>query len=88
MSTVYPLRFFAELGGLLAYGNDRLEPFRRGATYAGRILKRTKPNDLPEPGIAVTAFVAAGPGLTFRAPPTAAATAASALPERFLRLES
>jgi hypothetical protein len=31
---VYPYRFFAELGGLLSYGNDQLDNFRRAASYA------------------------------------------------------
>jgi putative tryptophan/tyrosine transport system substrate-binding protein len=47
LPAVYPYRFFAELGGLLSYGNDRLDNFRRAATYADRILKGEKPNDLP-----------------------------------------
>ena len=47
LPAVYPFRFFAELGGLLSYGNDRLDPFRRAATYADRILKGAKPSELP-----------------------------------------
>jgi ABC-type uncharacterized transport system substrate-binding protein len=47
LPAVYPFRFFAELGGLLSYGNDRLDPFRRAATYADRILKGEKPSELP-----------------------------------------
>ena len=47
LPAVYPYRFFAELGGLLSYGNDRLDNFRRAATYADRILKGTKPSELP-----------------------------------------
>jgi putative ABC transport system substrate-binding protein len=38
---------FAENGGLIAYGIDRLEPFRRAASYVDRILKGEKPSDLP-----------------------------------------
>ena len=47
LPAVYPFRFFAELGGLLSYGNDLLDNFRRAATYADRILKGAKPSELP-----------------------------------------
>jgi putative tryptophan/tyrosine transport system substrate-binding protein len=47
LPAVYPFRFFAELGGLLSYGNDLTDNFRRAATYADRILKGTAPSDLP-----------------------------------------
>jgi ABC-type uncharacterized transport system substrate-binding protein len=46
LATIYPFRFFAELGGLLSYGTDRLDQFRRAATYADRILKGEKPSEL------------------------------------------
>ena len=44
---VYPFRFFAETGGLLSYGVDRTDNFRRAATYVDRILKGEKPAELP-----------------------------------------
>ena len=47
LPAVYPWRFYAELGGLLYYGNDRLDHFRRAAIYADRILQGAKPSDLP-----------------------------------------
>ena len=47
LPAVYPFRFFAELGGLLSYGNDLADNFRRAATYADRILKGAKPSELP-----------------------------------------
>ena len=47
LPAVYPFRFFVELGGLLSYGNDLLDNFRRAATYADRILKGAKPSELP-----------------------------------------
>jgi putative ABC transport system substrate-binding protein len=47
LPTVYPFSFFAELGGLLSYGDDRLDSFRRAATYVDRILKGEKPSELP-----------------------------------------
>ena len=47
LPAVYGYRFFAELGGLLSYGEDLTDNFRRAATYADRILKGAKPSDLP-----------------------------------------
>jgi putative ABC transport system substrate-binding protein len=44
---VYPLRYFAVSGGLISYGPDRLEPYRRAAVYVDRILKGEKPAELP-----------------------------------------
>ena len=44
---VYNLSVFARDGGLLSYGVDSLDAFRRAATYADRILRGTKPGDLP-----------------------------------------
>jgi hypothetical protein len=46
LPAVYPFRFIAELGGLLSYGNNRLDNFRSAATYADRILKGAKPSEL------------------------------------------
>jgi putative ABC transport system substrate-binding protein len=43
----YNLRVFAVNGGLMAYGVDTVDLFRRGATYIDRILKGEKPSDLP-----------------------------------------
>jgi putative ABC transport system substrate-binding protein len=47
LPAVYPFRFFAEVGGLLSYGSDILDNFRRAASYADRILNGEKPADLP-----------------------------------------
>jgi ABC-type uncharacterized transport system substrate-binding protein len=47
LPTVYPWRFFAELGGLLSYGNEQIDSFRLAATYVDRILRGAKPGELP-----------------------------------------
>ena len=44
---VYSFHQFTEVGGLLSYGNDPPDNFRRAATYTDRILKGEKPADLP-----------------------------------------
>ena len=47
LPAVYAFRFFTALGGLLSYGNDLNDNFRRAGTYADRILKGEKPSELP-----------------------------------------
>jgi putative ABC transport system substrate-binding protein len=44
---VYWSRSFAELGGLISYGPDVVDEYRRAASYADRILKGSKPSELP-----------------------------------------
>ena len=47
LPAVYGLRFFVVDGGLISYGPDSVEPYRRAAGYVDRILKGEKPADLP-----------------------------------------
>jgi putative tryptophan/tyrosine transport system substrate-binding protein len=47
LPAVYPFRLFAEVGGLLSYGVDRTDNFRRAATYVDRIFKGENPAELP-----------------------------------------
>ncbi len=47
LPAVYGLRFFVIDGGLISYGPDSVEPYRRAAGYVDRILKGEKPTDLP-----------------------------------------
>jgi putative ABC transport system substrate-binding protein len=47
LPAAYPFRFFSTSGGLLSYGSDTNDSYRRAATYADRILRGEKPNELP-----------------------------------------
>jgi len=47
LPAVYPFRIFSDVGGLLSYGPNFPAIFRRTAEYVDRILKGTKPADLP-----------------------------------------
>ena len=47
LPAVYNNRYFVTGGGLVSYGPDRIDQFRRAAGYVDRILKGEKPADLP-----------------------------------------
>ncbi len=47
LPAVYPFRFHAVDGGLMAYGADNLDLFRRAGNYVHRILRGERPRDLP-----------------------------------------
>jgi ABC-type uncharacterized transport system substrate-binding protein len=47
LPAVYPLRQFVDAGGLMAYGPNVADLYRRAATYVDKILKGAKPADLP-----------------------------------------
>ena len=47
LPTIYYFRYFVSDGGLISYGPDELDLFRRTAGYVDRILKGTDPSDLP-----------------------------------------
>jgi ABC-type uncharacterized transport system substrate-binding protein len=47
LPAVYPFRYFASEGGVISYGPNAIDPFRRAAGYVDRILRGEKPADLP-----------------------------------------
>jgi putative ABC transport system substrate-binding protein len=47
LPAIYPLRYYAQEGGLMSYGPDQTELYRLAAGYVDRVLKGEKPGDLP-----------------------------------------
>jgi putative tryptophan/tyrosine transport system substrate-binding protein len=47
LPAVYGTRLFAERGGLLSYGPDLVDPYRRAATYLDKIFRGAMPAELP-----------------------------------------
>jgi putative ABC transport system substrate-binding protein len=78
LPAIYTSRDFAKSGGLLAYGNDIADNYRRAATYVDRILKGEKPSDLPiefPVNFALIINLKTAKALGFSIPPTLLATA-------------
>ena len=47
LPTIFAFRYYAEAGGLVSYGVDNLDLYRRAGSYVDRILRGEKPSELP-----------------------------------------
>jgi len=57
LPAIYPQDAFVEVGGLMSYGADYVDLYRRAAHYADKILKGSKPGDLPVQQATKFAFI-------------------------------
>ena len=78
LPAVYPYRFFCIGGGLIAYGVDDIDQYRRAAGYVDRVLRGARPADLPVQGSSkyqLTVNLTAAKALGLEIPPTLLARA-------------
>src|SRR5215471_14714503 len=78
LPTIYPFRYFVTGGGLISYGPDAADQYRRAADYVDRILKGDKPADLPveqSTKVALSLNLKAAKALGLEIPPTVFALA-------------
>src|SRR5262249_24428770 len=69
LPAVYSSRYFVTVGGLISYGPDSIDPYRRAAAYVDRLLKGKNPAALPGQGptkyeLVITLKTAKALGLT------------------------
>jgi putative ABC transport system substrate-binding protein len=78
LPAIYPYHYFCDVGGLMYYGPEMVDQYRRAASYINRILKGEKPAELPVQAptkyeLAINVKTAKALGLTV--PPTLLARA-------------
>src|SRR5262245_42906671 len=75
LAVVYPFHQFAEIGGLLSYGNDQRDNHRRAAVYVDHILRGAKPSELPVVKFKLVINLKTAKTLGLEVPPTMLARA-------------